>query len=105
MISSSRDVTRVYERGHRVRRNGVVAIAVPREDGGESRAAFAVPSKVGSAPTRNRIRRRLRAVLRTWELPAGFDVVLQADGSVAEAEFQELVKHVKEAVTRAVDQR
>ncbi|HEX2240043.1 MAG TPA: ribonuclease P protein component [Actinomycetota bacterium] len=103
MISNSRDVTRVYELGRRARKDGVVAIAASRPEGGEARAALAVPARVGSAPVRNRIRRRLRAVLREWDLPAGFDVVLQADSSVAEADYQELVNNVKAAVTSAVE--
>ncbi|MFN2526368.1 MAG: ribonuclease P protein component [Actinomycetota bacterium] len=95
-------MTRVYEQGTRARRDGVVAIAAPRPEGGDARAALAVPTRVGNAPTRNRIRRRLRAVLRDWDLPSGFDVVLQADASVAAADYQQLVIDVKEAVTRAV---
>ncbi len=52
------------------------------------------------AVRRNRARRRLRAA---WShvAPRGVDVIIQADESYADKEFQEVVNDVAEALARA----
>lgn len=70
------------------------------------RVAFAINRKVGSAPTRNRVRRRLRAVLHELDrsapgaLPTGA-YLFTADASVAHLPFDELQRLVGCAVRKA----
>ncbi|MFM2162403.1 MAG: hypothetical protein RLZZ383_1915 [Pseudomonadota bacterium] len=69
--------------------------------GAETAARFGlvVTRKLGGAVVRNRIKRRLREVLRrlTAWVPAG-DIVLLARRSVADAPWEELVADVSRAL-------
>jgi ribonuclease P protein component len=55
-----------------------------------TRFAFAIPKRVGGAVVRNRVRRRLREILRSFSLLEGFDVVISARPEAAPASFQAL---------------
>jgi ribonuclease P protein component len=55
-----------------------------------TRFAFAISKRVGNAVTRNRVKRRLREVLRLSALTEGHDIVIVARPAAAEADFQDL---------------
>ena len=57
-----------------------------------SRFGFSIKKALGSAVVRNRIRRRLREIVRgqRGEIPAGWDIVVHPKSSVARAEFSAL---------------
>ena len=57
-----------------------------------SRFGFSIKKALGGAVVRNRIRRRIREIVRChrWEIPAGWDVVIHPKSSVARAEFAAL---------------
>ena len=57
-----------------------------------SRFGFSIKKALGGAVVRNRIRRRLREIVRGHraEIPTGWDVVVHPKGSVARAEFSGL---------------
>jgi ribonuclease P protein component len=63
-----------------------------------SRFGFSIKKAVGGAVVRNRIRRRVREMVRCHrqEIPAGWDIVIHPKGSVAKAPFgaleQELIR-------------
>ena len=54
-----------------------------------SRFGFSIKKALGGAVVRNRIRRRVREIIRCRraEIPAGWDVVIHPKSSVARAEF------------------
>ena len=52
-----------------------------------TRFAFAIPKRVGNAVVRNRVRRRLREILRVQRLLEGFDVVISVRPDAAKATF------------------
>ncbi len=54
-----------------------------------SRFGFSIKKALGGAVVRNRIRRRIREIVRChrMEIPAGWDVVIHPKSSVASAEF------------------
>ena len=54
------------------------------------RFGFSVSKAVGNAVVRNRVKRRLRAVVETTEVVPGFDVVVSARLGSAEVSFQGL---------------
>ncbi len=58
----------------------------------QSRFGFSIKKALGSAVVRNRIRRRLREIVRCHrlEMPAGWDIVIHPKNSVARAEFAAL---------------
>ncbi|PYT42261.1 MAG: ribonuclease P protein component [Acidobacteria bacterium] len=58
----------------------------------QSRFGFSIKKALGGAVVRNRIRRRLREMVRCHrlEIPAGWDIVIHPKSSVARAEFAAL---------------
>jgi ribonuclease P protein component len=80
----------VYRNGRSVSTRYLVLYRFDREgeeEGGDARLGIAVPKKIGSAVTRNRIKRRLREGWRELlsEVPAGTDYVLLVREPLAEA--------------------
>ena len=57
-----------------------------------TRFGLTTPRKLGKAHDRNRIKRRVREILRTSRdlIPAGFDIVVNPRRSANEREFGEL---------------
>ncbi len=57
-----------------------------------SRYGFSIKKALGGAVVRNRIRRRVREIVRghRQEIPAGWDIVIHPKSSVARAEFTAL---------------
>jgi ribonuclease P protein component len=66
-----------------------------------SRCGLAVSRKVGKATVRNRVRRRLREILRLTLLKPGWDIVFIARMPAADASYAELKKSVEYLVSRA----
>jgi ribonuclease P protein component len=58
---------------------------VVRADGSDARVAYAVPRKVGTAVVRNRIRRRLRAMITDLDRDGRLDAGLYLVGVRPEA--------------------
>ena len=58
----------------------------------QSRFGFSIKKALGGAVARNRIRRRLREVVRCHrlEIPAGWDIVIHPKSTVARAPFAAL---------------
>ena len=58
----------------------------------ESRFGVSIKKALGGAVVRNRIRRRVREIVRCHrrEIPAGWDIVIHPKGAVAKAPFAEL---------------
>lgn len=58
----------------------------------QSRFGFSIKKELGGAVVRNRIRRRMREIVRCHrlEISAGWDIVIHPKSSVARAEFLEL---------------
>ena len=91
-LSRSRDFDAVYRKGRSVSTRHLTLYWFPREGedaagADETRLGLAVSRKVGSAVTRNRIKRQLRAVLEEVRpsVPAGHDYVLVVRPGLAEA--------------------
>ena len=68
-----------------------------------SRFGFSIKKALGGAVVRNRIRRRIREIVRChrMEIPAGWDILIHPKSSVAKAEFAgltaDLVRLMKSA--------
>jgi ribonuclease P protein component len=61
-----------------------------------SRFGFSIKKTLGGAVLRNRIRRRVREIIRLHrqELPAGWDIVIHPKGSVARGAFATLTSEL-----------
>lgn len=82
-----------YRRGRRRHGPFWALLAARRADPDAlSRLGLTTPRRLGAAPLRNRLRRRLRALVRRhWEqLPAGWDLVVQPREAAARAPFPRL---------------
>jgi len=68
-----------------------------------NRYGFIVGKRTGKAVTRNRIRRRLREIVRALDpqLKPGFDIVLIARPLLAEQPFDAMLRTVSELFRRA----
>jgi len=66
-----------------------------------TRYAFAISRRVGNAVTRNRVKRRLREILRLSPLSEGFDIVIVARPAAAETDFQTLKTELTTLLKRA----
>ncbi len=89
-LSRSRDFDAVYRNGRSVSTRYLVLYRFDRGDdeaGADVRLGIAVPKKIGSAVTRNRLKRRLREAWRELlgEVPESTDYVLLVRGPLAEA--------------------
>jgi ribonuclease P protein component len=94
-----------FERVYRSGRSWALPLAAlhvaPRPGG--ARVGVVVSKKVGKAVQRNRVRRRLREIVRA-KLPGwkeGFDAVVVARAGAAGAEFRELAESLEELARRA----
>jgi ribonuclease P protein component len=87
-LSRSKDFDTVYRHGTSASTRYLTLHWFPREDDsdGDARLGLAVPRGVGSAVTRNRVKRLLREAWRARldDVPAGRDYVLVARPGLAE---------------------
>jgi ribonuclease P protein component len=67
-----------------------------------SRFGFSIKKALGGAVVRNRIRRRLREMVRCHrqEIPAGWDFVIHPKNTVAAAEFAALAEELMRVLKR-----
>ena len=98
----SGDFEAVYRKARR-KSSGQFVIFYAANDRGRSRFGISVKRAVGGAVVRNRIRRRIREILRLnlAEIPAGWDIVIHPRASVARAEFAKLAEELKKLLRAA----
>lgn len=100
-LRTGRDFARVYRAGRRARVDGITVWAAPAPEASTSRVGLTVPGSIGGAVRRNRLRRRLREIVRIYDPKPGTDVVIRADRDAAGKNFQELHSVVRSALDGA----
>lgn len=94
----------VYRAGKRFS-SSHFTVFVRRNELAQNRFGFSIKKALGGAVVRNRIRRRVREMVRCHrqEIPTGWDFVIHPKGSVAKAEFgvltEELVRVLNNVAT------
>jgi ribonuclease P protein component len=89
--------------GSRAPASGFVLQALQRREDGPVRVGFTVSKKVGNAVERNRVRRRLREVVRLSQaapMQAGHDYVLIGRRAALRMPFERLVEDFSRALGR-----
>ena len=79
-----------------------------RDDGEPARVGFTVSRKVGTAVERNRVRRRLRDIVRRSpadDLRSGYDYVLIGRRTALSRQFDHMIEDFKNALRRLERQR
>ena len=87
-LKKNSDFKRLYTRG-KSSVNPYMVVYCRRNRTGANRLGYTVSTKLGGAVTRNRVRRRLREIvrLRTPELKSGWDIVIVARMKCVKAEY------------------
>ena len=88
-LTKGADFVAVARHG-RVAASRCLVLRARRNDAPSTRFGFAVSKAVGGAVVRNRVKRRLREVLRSGAVFHGWDVVISARPPAAKATFSEL---------------
>ena len=89
--------------GARAPVSGFVLQALNRREDGPVRVGFTVSKKVGNSPERNRVRRRLREVVRLAppaSMQLGHDYVLIGRRAALELPFERLIEDFSRALGR-----
>jgi ribonuclease P protein component len=88
--------------GGRAPVSGFVLQALDRREDGPVRVGFTVSKKVGNAPERNRVRRRLREMVRLSpaRMRQGYDYVLIGRRAALGLPFERLVEDFMRALNR-----
>ena len=83
-------------------RDALLSITAVRSElpDADSRYGFAIPKRVGGAVVRNRIKRRLRAIVGKSDHPKGWDYVIYAFPAAADATSEKLAGSVNRLVRR-----
>src|SRR5436190_20113378 len=89
--------------GGRAPVNGFVLQALDRREDGPVRVGFTVSKKVGNSPERNRVRRRLREMVRlspSTGMRPGYDYVLIGRRAALDLPFERLIEDFTRALSR-----
>lgn len=101
----TRDFDRVYRRPARRQQTRRFLVVARRNELGETRWGLSVKAQLGGAVVRNRVKRRLREILRRAQrrLPVGWDVVVQPRASdTATADFATLTHELEALLEKAL---
>jgi ribonuclease P protein component len=99
-LTRKADFEAVYERGRSWVGREIVVRVLP--NGLETtRYGFAVSRRVGKAVVRNRVKRRLREIVRQTPLRTGWDIVVIARVAAVPADYASLGKSVMDLLLRA----
>ena len=90
-LKKNSDFRRLYAKGKSAV-NPYLVVYCRRNQTGENRLGYTVSTKLGHAVVRNRIRRRLREIVRlnAPKLKTGWDIVLVARGRCLNAPYRKL---------------
>ena len=99
-LARKSDFRAVFTEGRSWANDLVLLKALPN-DREINRYGFAVGKRLGGAVVRNRVRRRLREVVRCSSIKGGWDIVFIARQSAVESDYHTLMIATEELLARA----
>ncbi len=99
-LNKTRQFDIVYNGGKSWAGKEIVLRALPNELGA-SRFGFVVSCRLGKAVVRNRVKRRLREIVRQIHVQPGWDIILIARVPAIETNYKNLEKSVRKLLLRA----
>ena len=97
-LTTSNQFSQVHREGQSIA-NRLLVVRVLANGLDHSRFGFLVSKRIGNAVVRNRLKRRLREVVRLSPVKPGWDAVFIARRDINQADFQEL-KQAAESLMR-----
>ena len=80
--------------------NELLVLRIASNETGLSRVGFSVSRRVGKAVIRNRVKRRLREIVRQRDIAGSVDIVITARVPAAQASYRELERAVDQLLKR-----
>ena len=99
-LATDKGISQVHRQG-RSAANNLLVIRVLPNGLDRSRFCFVAGKRVGKAVVRNRVKRRLRELVRNAPVGPGWDTVLIARKGAGEAHFRQLEKAAHNLLRRA----
>jgi len=92
-LKKNREFKQVYSYGKSIASSYLVLYWYPN-DGAKNRYGFSISKKIGKAVVRNKLKRRLKEIIRHKEnkVKTGYDIIIIARKHVNRLEFQRLRK-------------
>jgi len=97
-LKKNKEFKKVYENGKSYATRNLVIYCLNYEKGKKNRYGLSVSTKIGNAVVRNKLKRRLREIIREFEKEKefkGYDVIFIARKPVVQINYQHLKRDVK----------
>jgi ribonuclease P protein component len=98
-LTTSKQFSQVHREGLSIA-NRLLVVRVFANGLDHSRFGFLVSKRIGNAVVRNRVKRRLREVVRLTQVKPGWDAVFIARRDINRADFQELKQAAENLLRR-----
>lgn len=97
-LKKNKEFKKVYENGRSYATRNLVIYLLNYKKGKKNRYGLSVSKKIGNAVTRNKLKRRLREIIREYEKKyafKGYDIIFIARKKVVNLNYHQLKKDVK----------
>ena len=98
-LTTSKQFSQVHREGLSIA-NRLLVVRVLANGLDHSRFGFLVSKRIGNAVVRNRVKRRLREVVRLTQVKPGWDAVFIARRDINQADFQQLKQAAENLLRR-----